>query len=214
MSSLENGLNKVSGLYGVTIDNDLNILASVAAALAGGATVIQYRDKATTDEKKHNIAIALKKLCADKALFIINDDVELAKAVNADGVHLGKDDADISKARQILSCKDGNKIIGVSCYNQLALAQKAQAAGADYVAFGRFFSSSTKPMAAQASLELLTRAKKTLSLPVVAIGGITINNAGSLIAAGADSIAVINGLFKQPNITKIAQQYSALFGNK
>lgn len=199
--------NKINGLYGVTIDGDIDIEANVKAALDGGASLIQYRDKSSSDEKKLSIALRLKELCAGKALFIINDDVALAKSVDADGVHLGKDDEDINQARQIL----GDKIIGVSCYNQLSLARKAQAAGVNYVAFGRFFSSSTKPSAAQASPELLNEAKKTLSVPVVAIGGITVNNADSLIEAGADSIAVINGLFGQPYIKITAQQYSAKF---
>ena len=107
----------------------------------------------------------------------------------------------------------GDKIIGVSCYNQLSLAVDAQSAGVDYVAFGRFFSSSTKPMAIQASLDLIVDAKRSLSVPVVAIGGITVNNADSLIGAGADAIAVINGLFSQPNITKTAQAFCAIFDN-
>lgn len=200
---------EIEGLYAITVDNDPNIVANVKAALAGGASVIQYRDKTASAEKKHRIAVQLKNLCADKALFIINDDIALAKSVDADGVHLGKDDSDIGKARQLL----GNKIIGVSCYNQLSLAQEAQAAGVDYIAFGRFFSSTTKPMAVQASPELLIEAKKILSVPVVAIGGITVNNADSLIKLGADSVAVINGLFGQLNITKTAQQYCALFAN-
>ncbi len=199
--------NKISGLYGVTIDNDPHLLANVKAALAGGASVIQYRDKSSSAEQKKITALALKKLCAGKALFIINDDTMLAKLVDADGVHLGKDDGDIEQARQII----GNKIIGVSCYNQLSLAEEAQKAGADYVAFGRFFSSSTKPTAAQASVDLLIEAKNKLSVPVVAIGGITVNNADSLIKAGADSIAVINGLFDQTNIKEKAQQYCAMY---
>ncbi|MDH5257990.1 MAG: thiamine phosphate synthase, partial [Gammaproteobacteria bacterium] len=184
----------INGLYGITIGSDPCLEDNVKAALAGGATIIQYRDKSCSNEIKTRSALRLKELCAGKALFIINDDIALAKSIDADGVHLGKNDADIKKARQLL----GKKIIGVSCYNQLSLAEEAQAAGVDYVAFGRFFSSSTKPDAVQASPELLTRAKQTLSVPVVAIGGITVNNADSLIKAGADAVAVINGLFKQP----------------
>ncbi|MDH3326271.1 MAG: thiamine phosphate synthase [Gammaproteobacteria bacterium] len=197
----------INGLYGVTIDNDLRLTENVKAALAGGVSVIQYRDKSSSAEKKYDLAVRLKKLCAGKALFIINDDVSLAKSVDADGVHLGKDDADIHKARQLL----GDKIIGVSCYNELSLAEKAQSEGADYVAFGRFYSSTTKPAAIQASPDLITAAKKSLSVPVIAIGGITVNNAGLLIEAGADAIAVVNGLFKQPDIKKTAQDYCALF---
>jgi len=202
-------ISGIDGLYGITIDNDPDIEVNVKAALAGGASVIQYRDKSSSSEKKRKIATKLKQLCAGKALFIINDDVELAKAAAADGIHLGKDDADIGRARALL----GDKIIGVSCYNRLSLAEAAQAAGVDYVAFGRFFTSSTKPDAAQASVDLIVQAKKSLSVPVVAIGGITVNNAGSLIKAGVDSIAVINGLFAQPEIRKTAQAYCALFDN-
>lgn len=199
----------INGLYGITIGSDPCLEDNVKAALAGGATIIQYRDKSCSNEIKTRSALRLKELCAGKALFIINDDIALAKSIDADGVHLGKNDADIKKARQLL----GKKIIGVSCYNQLSLAEEAQAAGVDYVAFGRFFSSSTKPDAVQASPELLTRAKQTLSVPVVAIGGITVNNADSLIKAGADAVAVINGLFKQPEIKKTAQTFSKLFKN-
>lgn len=199
----------INGLYGITIGNDPCLEDNVKAALAGGATIIQYRDKSCSNEIKTRLALRLKELCAGKALFIINDDIALAKSIDADGVHLGKNDADIKKARQLL----GKKIIGVSCYNQLSLAEEAQAAGVDYVAFGRFFSSSTKPDAVQASPELLTCAKQTLSVPVVAIGGITVNNADSLIKAGADAVAVINGLFKQPEIKKTAQTFSKLFKN-
>jgi len=200
-------IKNLNGLYGITIDNDPNIESNVKAALAGGASVIQYRDKSSSGEKKLNTAYRLKTLCANKALFIINDDIELAKLVDADGVHLGKDDADIMKARQLL----GDKIIGVSCYDQLSLAEGAQNKGVDYVAFGRFYSSSTKPMATQASPDLIVEAKKLLVVPVVAIGGITVNNANTLIDAGADAIAVINGLFGQPAITETAQHFCSLF---
>ena len=199
----------IKGLYGITVNGDDNVEANVAAALAGGTQVIQYRDKSSSEEEKYNIALKLKNLCRDKAIFIINDDVTLAKAVDADGVHLGKNDSDLTNARRLL----GDKIIGVSCYNQLSLAEQAQAAGADYIAFGRFFTSTTKPSAVQASVDLIKHAKQSLDIPVVAIGGITVNNADTLINAGADAIAVINGLFMQPDIRQTAKTFNKLFKN-
>lgn len=198
---------KINGLYGITIDDDPDIEEKVASALAGGASIIQFRDKISSKNKKRKVAEKLKRLCHGRALFIINDDLDLAIDVVADGVHLGKHDGNIAAARKRI----GGKLIGVSCYNQLSLAKQAQADGADYVAFGRFFSSRTKPDAIQASPDLIIQAKQILSIPIIAIGGITEKNAGSLIAAGADAIAVINGLFNQPDITKTAQNYCDLF---
>lgn len=203
-------MREIKGLYGITVSGDDNVETNVAAALGGGTQVVQYRDKSSSEEEKYNIALKLKNLCRDKAIFIINDDVTLAKAVDADGVHLGKNDSDLINARRLL----GDKIIGVSCYNQLTLAEQAQAAGANYIAFGRFFSSSTKPSAVQASIDLIKYAKQSLDIPVVAIGGITVNNADTLINAGADAIAVINGLFGQSDITQTAKTFNKLFKNQ
>jgi thiamine-phosphate pyrophosphorylase len=141
-------------------------------------------------------------------LFIINDDVTLAKETRADGVHLGREDVPLAEARKLLGTR---AIIGVSCYNELARAQAAQKQGADYVAFGRFFPSRTKPQAVQANLDLLREAKRKLHIPVVAIGGITPENGASLIAAGADALAVIEGVFGQADVRAAAERYARLF---
>jgi len=200
-------MSKISGLYGITIDNDLDIQARVQAALKGGANIIQYRDKSYLPDRE-KIAERLVELCHEyDAVLIINDDLDLALATNADGVHLGRDDLDVKAARE----KIGDKIIGVSCYNKLELALEAEQQGADYVAFGRFFPSVTKPGAVPAETSLLQEAKAMLSLPIVAIGGITTENAKLLIQAGASSVAVIDGLFNQQNIKKTAEEFSKLF---
>jgi len=202
----------LSGLYVITDTNLMNendIVQKVTLAFQGGAKIVQFRDKVNNQATKLNLAKQLKNLCKTyQAWFIINDDIELAKQVNADGVHIGKDDEDIVKARTALG---ENTIIGVSCYNDLQRAQEMQTLGANYVAFGRFFTSQTKPNAPQADIDTLRKAKQQLSIPVVAIGGVDINNAQSLIAAGADSVAVIQGVFAQNNIKSSAQSIQRLF---
>jgi thiamine-phosphate pyrophosphorylase len=142
------------------------------------------------------------------ARLIINDHVELARAVDAHGVHVGAEDAGLQEARAALGPE---KIVGVSCYNRLELARDAQAAGADYVAFGSFFPSSVKPHAVRAPVELLLQARRELHVPIVAIGGITLEGAPRLISAGADALAVISALFDAPDISKAALDFSALF---
>ena len=142
--------------------------------------------------------------------FLINDDIHLAATIEAAGVHLGRDDADTVTARAALG---PHAIIGVSCYNELARAQAAQDAGADYVAFGRFFPSRTKPQALEAAPELLRAARGALKIPVVAIGGITPENGGVLIEAGADALAVIEGVFGLADVRAAAARYAALFSN-
>ena len=179
-------------------------------ALQGGAKVIQYRDKSIDKTLRLTQARELKALCDEySACFIINDDLELALTIDADGLHVGKNDGDISKVRSQL----GNKILGVSCYNSLDLAQNAQKKGADYVAFGRFYTSITKPNAVPADLSLIQQVKESTNLPIVAIGGITLNNASPLIAAGVDSVAVIDGLFRQKDIKQTAEKFTELFTN-
>lgn len=181
---------------------------TVEQTLRGGARIIQYRDKSTDNHKRLQQATALKALC-DKyqATFIINDDVELALRVNADGVHIGKQDEALASTRKKL----GNKIIGVSCYNQFDLAVAAEKNGADYIAFGSFFASSTKPDAARADTTLLARAKQELNIPICAIGGITIENAASLVRAGADMVAVITNVLESENIESRSHQIAAMF---
>ena len=201
----------LNGLYVLTsadLISETALLTSVEQTLQGGARIIQYRDKSNHVDKRLQQATALKKLCSHyQALLIINDDVELAQRSNADGVHLGKADASLADARARLA----NKIIGVSCYNQFELALTAAAGGADYIAFGSFFSSATKPEAAHADTALLTQAKKELQLPVCAVGGITADNAANLIQAGADMVAVITDIWTAADISARSQQYAALF---
>ncbi|WP_026601252.1 thiamine phosphate synthase [Methylomonas sp. 11b] len=197
------------GLYAITQPENKTIaqvVKDVKAALRGGATVIQYRDKNPLDAPQ--LASRLLEVChAYDAPLLINDSIELALAVGADGVHLGRDDGDISEARRVLG---PNAIIGVSCYNDVAKAQSVAAAGADYVAFGRFFPSGSKPLAAPAEIVSLQRAKQSIDVPIVAIGGILPENGGQLLAAGADLLAVIGGIFDhEPE--SAARAYQALF---
>ena len=206
---------KLRGLYGITDERLLPhthaLLSSAEAALRGGLSILQYRAKSLTRAEQTRQAMALRRLCAEHdALFIINDDVELANAVAADGVHIGRDDDAIERARDRLG---DAAIIGVSCYNQLELAHQAQQQGADYVAFGRFFASQTKPDAVQANTELLSQAKTELDIPLCAIGGITTDNAAELIARGADMIAVIHDLFAQTDVEQQSQRFQRLFGS-
>jgi thiamine-phosphate pyrophosphorylase len=203
------------GLYAITSGNSTpGLLArQVELAIAGGARVIQYRDKASLRaidrERRLAEARALCTACHSAGIpLIINDDVGLAAAVAADGVHLGRDDISPEEARRLLG---PSAIIGVSCYDGLDLAEAAQAAGADYVAFGSFFPSSTKPLAVRAGLDLLRRARQSIRLPLVAIGGITPENGAALIAAGADLLAVVSGIFGGPDPGSAARAYSQLF---
>lgn len=185
------------------------LTAAVAQALTGGARLIQYRDKGVDALRRRAEATALCALCrAHGVPLLINDDVALAATVGAAGVHLGRDDIPLIEARARLGTR---ALIGVSCYNSLDRAHQAIAAGADYVAFGRFFPSHSKPDALQADPVLLNQAHATLSVPVVAIGGITPDNGVELLAAGADILAVIDGVFAQPDIEAAARRYARLF---
>jgi len=202
----------IAGLYAIADTSYLgaaDFVPAVTAALAGGARVIQYRDKQSDDATRRAIAHALNRLCiASNVPLLINDDSALAAEIGAAGVHIGRDDADIAAARALLG---PDAVIGVSCYNEIALAEAAAAAGADYVAFGRFFPSRTKPRAVGAGIELLHAARAVLKLPIVAIGGITPENGGALIEAGADALAVIEGVFGQADIRAAAERYARLF---
>jgi thiamine-phosphate pyrophosphorylase len=208
-------MRALHGLYAVTPEHwTLGLLArQVELAIAGGAQVIQYRDKSrdrASDQQRRLVeARALRAVCHAAGIpLIVNDDVTLAAAVSADGVHLGLDDGAPAEARRLLGPA---AIIGVSCYDRLELAEAAQAAGADYVAFGSFFPSSTKPRAVRADLDLLRRARQRIGLPLVAIGGITPENGAALIAAGADLLAVVSGVFGGPDPRTAAQAYARLF---
>lgn len=201
------------GLYAIT-DPDLcartGLTESVAAALHGGAVMVQYRDKSNRRRRREAEAAGLATLCRNHgAAFIVNDDPWLAKACGADGVHLGRDDTDPRQARQALGA---DCLIGVSCYDSLERAREAVAAGCDYVAFGSAFVSLTKPDAVHAPLALYRRAVEELPVPVVAIGGITPHNAPALIAAGCRALAVISGVFAQADPRAAAAAYARLFG--
>lgn len=196
------------GLYAITNGPRDDLRQAVAAALSGGARVIQYRDKTTDQTRRLAEATALAGLCREHAVpLIINDDIELARACRAAGVHLGADDRDIATARQRLG---EQAIIGISCYASLERARSAVDQGADYVAFGAFHASSTKPLAQRATSQILREAT-TLGVPVVAIGGITADNAAALIDAGADCVAAISSLFDADDIEAAARSFSQLF---
>ena len=199
------------GLYAITPDgvSRAELEEQVGAALRGGAKLVQYRDKTRDATQRLKIASALRALChAHGARLIVNDDVALALAVDADGVHLGAHDGDLAQARRALGV---GKLLGASCYADFALARHAQAAGADYVAFGAVYPSPTKPHAVRAPLSLFARCRAELDITSCAIGGITHANAPALVGAGADLIAVISDLFTAPDIGARATQFSQLY---
>lgn len=203
---------RLRGLYAITDEQlipEADFAAIIEQALQGGTSIIQYRDKSNDSGKRRQQAGILRELCSRySALLVINDDIELAKAVGADGVHLGEDDAAVDHARSVL----GNQaIIGISCYNQLDRAIEAQAAGADYVAFGAMFNSPTKPKARSANYDLIHQSKARLDIPVCAIGGIDGHNAAGVIVSGADMVALISGLFAADDIKQTAGHIAGLF---
>lgn len=205
---------EIKGLYAITPEttDTQTLVDRVRAAIEGGARLVQYRSKSDDAALRHEQAAELLELChAYHVPLIINDDVRLAALANADGVHLGEEDASLKEARINLG---PDKIIGVSCYQDLALARRFAAEGADYVAFGSFYPSTTKPGARPCPIGLLSEARKALRLPIVAIGGITPENAGALVAAGADAVAVISALFDAPDIGATAAHFDSLFQTK
>jgi len=196
------------GLYAITDGARDDLLEAVARALEGGARLVQYRDKTSDHARRHAEAAALRQLCAGRGVpLIVNDDLELTAAIGADGVHLGEQDLALSAARTALG---EQAIIGVSCYDSFERARELAAAGADYVAFGAFFPSPTKPLARRASPALL-RQSAALGVPRVAIGGITPDNAASLVGAGADYLAVISALFGAADVRAAAQTFTDLY---
>ncbi|ATR84874.1 thiamine phosphate synthase [Pseudomonas sp. HLS-6] len=204
---------KLRGLYAIT-DSQLlagRFLSHVEAALDGGVTLLQYRDKSDDAAQRLREAEALAKLCERYTTqLIINDDVELAARLGV-GVHLGQTDGPLTPARTLLGHQ---AIIGSTCHAQLELAEQAAREGASYVAFGRFFNSVTKPGAPAASVELLEQARRRVNLPIAVIGGITLDNAAPLVAHGADLLAVIHGLFgadSAQEVTRRARAFNALF---
>lgn len=202
----------IAGLYAIADTHyldDTRLIDAVTQAITGGARIIQYRDKKHAAVERTRQTSELARLCRQQGtLFIVNDDVMLANETQADGVHLGREDASLTHARELLGPR---AIIGMSCYNELARAQAAEKQGADYIAFGRFFPSRTKPQAVPAGPDLLREAKRKLHIPVVAIGGITPENGASLIAAGASALAVIEGVFGQADVRAAAERYARLF---
>jgi thiamine-phosphate pyrophosphorylase len=203
-----------TGLYALTPDDNLlpRLSALVESALKGGVKWVQYRNKMAPVALRRAQAAELLRLCrAYGAKLIVNDDVWLAIEIGADGVHLGRDDipgGGLATARDALGPK---RILGVSCYDDLARAEVAVDAGADYIAIGSVFASVSKPQATRASIETLVEAKRRFKVPVVAIGGITVKNAPQVIAAGADMLAVLSDLFDAMDIRKQADKFQQLF---
>lgn len=190
---------RLHGLYAITPEglDDATLLQRSECAVVHGARVLQWRDKSTDAARRLVIARSLARLCRSQGvLFIVNDDLELARAVQADGVHLGADDGDLAAARAALP----NALIGASCYADLERARAAVAQGADYIAFGSVFASPTKPQAVRASLDLFAQAR-AFCVPTVAIGGITRANCAEVRAAGAHACAVISDLFGDAQTT-------------
>lgn len=199
------------GLYAVTPDDPLlpRLSALVREALEGGVKVVQYRNKVAPPPLFRAQAAELLRICrAAGALLIVNDNPEIAADIGADGVHVGREDGGVARARAIVG---PDRIIGVSCYDELGIAELAVAEGADYIAFGAMFSSSVKPDAVVAPPRLLTEAKARLGVPVCAIGGIKTTNVQTLIDAGADMAAVITDLFDAPDIAAQALAYQRMF---
>lgn len=199
------------GLYPITPDDYLlpRLSAHVAMALRGGVKLIQYRNKSAPPPLKRAQAAEMLRLTrAEGALLIINDDLPLALDIGADGVHLGATDGDLVAARAALG---PGHILGVSCYADLARAEAAAAAGADYLAFGAAFPSRTKPHAPALSLDIIQQAKTRFGLPVAVVGGITLYNAATVIAAGADMVAVITDLFDAMDLASHAAAFQDLF---
>ena len=198
------------GLYAITPDDadTPRLLSRAAAALDGGAAWLQYRNKAATAELRAAQAGALQPLCARYGVpLIINDDWRLAARLGADGAHIGAHDGEVAAARAALG---GEALIGASCYDRIDLARDAVAAGASYVAFGAFFPSPTKPQARRAHLSLLGDAAG-LKVPRVAIGGVTADNAASLVAAGADLVAVITAVFEAGDPASATRAFARCF---
>ena len=203
---------KLAGLYAITPDElrtDI-LVRKVGQALSGGASAVQYRNKTAAPELRLEQSRALAALCrAAGAVFIVNDDLELALELGAaaDGVHLGADDGDLGEARRRLG---KNKLLGASCYDRIELAEAAAQAGVDYLAFGSVFSSGTKPAAVRAPLAIFAEARRRFSLPLVAIGGINLQNAPQVFAAGADAVAVISAVFDAGDIAERAAGFTRL----
>lgn len=204
----------LSGLYAITPDDPLlpRLSALVRAALEGGVRVVQYRNKTAPAPLRRAQAAELLRICRPYgARLIVNDDFWLAVEIGADGAHIGRDDAPGGSLKAARDALGPHRILGVSCYNEIDRAEDAARAGADYLAVGSVFASATKPQATRASLEMLAETKRRFGLPVAAIGGITVENAPEVIAAGADLLAVVSDLFNAMNIKARAEAYQTLW---
>jgi thiamine-phosphate pyrophosphorylase len=205
---------ELKGIYAITapeITPGEQLYRAVELALSGGAALVQYRDKTASAAERYSRARKLRDLCAGHGVpLIINDDAQLAKETGAAGVHLGGIDTPLPVARALLGPQ---AIIGISCYNRLSAGIEAAAGGADYVAFGSAYPSVTKPGAVHAPLSLYQEARKTLSVPICAIGGIEAANASALIACGVDLLAVISGIFAQNDIESATRELVACVHN-
>ena len=205
---------RIKGLYAITpdLEDTAKLHTLVEASLQGGASLIQYRNKTASNQLRKAQVMDLLSLCRSHQVpLIINDHFDLCMETDADGLHVGSDDYAAGELARLKVALGEQKILGVSCYNRLELAQQAAAQGADYVAFGSCFDSGTKPAAVRAPLELFSQARETLDIPAVAIGGITLANAPQAMKAGAAAIAVINALFSANDITGTARQFSKIF---
>lgn len=208
-------LSPIAGLYAITDSQllaDGRLLPYCEAALKGGVRLLQYRDKSQDHAKRLREASELANLCKKyNALLVINDDLMLAQHIKDVGLHLGQKDGSLCQARELLGA---NPVIGATCHASLELAFTAKTQGASYLAFGRFFPSHTKPDAPYAKLDLLKQARSQFALPLVAIGGVTLANAASLIEQGADALAVVHALFATDSASLVqqrAEQFSQLF---
>lgn len=207
-------VQQLYGLYAIT-DSTLtpakSLLSKVEQAILGGARLVQYRNKSDARQSRLAQTRDLVRLCTEHDVpLIINDDVAMADSSGANGVHLGKDDSALNRARSLLGKE---AIIGISCYNDVDQAIRAESDGADYVAFGSFFPSPTKPQAIRTDPALLRRAAEQLGIPICAIGGITADNAGTLIQAGANMVAVISDVFANPHPERRARSIARLFSD-
>ena len=206
-------MNTGRGLYAVTDCENLStdrLLSVTEEILRAGVAALQYRDKSGDHAKRKYEATELQRLCREHdCLFIINDDVRLAKSVNSDGVHLGRGDCDCKSARNELGPK---AVIGVSCYNSVEMALAAASDGADYVAFGSFYPSPSKQGTVSAEPDIIKQAKAKITLPVAAIGGITPANCKILIESGAELLAVISSIYQAEDPYSTVKEFNRLIG--
>lgn len=201
----------IKGLYAITPDFSQTdeLLDKVKKALQGGVALLQYRNKSANNKLLREQAQALISLCRQYHVpMIMNDHLDLAIETDADGVHLGQEDLTHNDVNVELARYD--KILGISCYNSFELALQAQDMGADYLAFGAFFPSVTKPDAVTASINLVKQTKKHVTIPIVGIGGIRLSNAAEIIQAGCAAVAVSDDLFNAPDIQDRARQFQQL----